>query len=381
MTEAAVTQGSERLGLDGLLVVKIGSSLLIDPGGRLRQAWMHRLCRRLAALERPVLLVSSGAIGLGRGALGLPGRPRNLAEAQAAAAIGQIHLAQAWAEAWAASGRTAAQVLLTLGDLEQRPRYLNARATLETLLERGVVPVINENDTVATEEIRFGDNDRLAARVAQLMGASQLLLLSDVDGLYTADPGADPKAEHLPRVERMTPELRALAGPTGSRGLGTGGMASKLAAAEIAMDAGIGVLLASGLADDPIGALQKGARATEFRPSARPRAARKQWLAGLQAPRGELQLDAGALTAIRAGASLLAVGVIAVRGRFERGDLVRLLGPEGPCGQGLSGYASAEAERIVGLDSVRIAEALDQAGRGPMVHRDDLVLFAEQTHS
>lgn len=365
----------QRLNQDGLLVVKIGSSLLVDGGGQLRHEWMATLCRRLAGRSGGVVLVSSGAIALGRGALGLPGRPRSLAEAQAAAAIGQIHLAQAWAHAWAAQGRTAAQILLTLGDLEQRPRYLNARATLETLIERGIVPVINENDTVATEEIRFGDNDRLAARVAQLIAARQLLLLSDVDGLYTADPASDSQARRIERVEQITAEVRTLAGPTRATGLGTGGMASKLAAAEIAMEAGVGVLLSSGQRDDPIGDLEAGGAATEFVPSARPKAARKLWLRGLQHPAGELVLDAGALRAIRRGSSLLAVGVTALNGSFSRGDLVRLLGPEGVCGQGLCGYGSAEGTRIVGLDSERIAEVLGQASRGPMVHRDDLVLF------
>lgn len=365
----------QQLGHDGLLVVKIGSSLLVDGDGQLRQAWMARLCRQLAGRAGGVVLVSSGAIALGRGALGLPGRPRSLAEAQAAAAIGQIHLAQAWAQAFAAVGRTAAQVLLTLGDLEQRPRYLNARATLETLLERGIVPVINENDTVATEEIRFGDNDRLAARVAQLIAARQLLLLSDVDGLYTADPASDLKARRIERVEKMTAEVRALAGPTRAVGLGTGGMASKLAAAEIAMEAGVSVLLASGQGDDPIGDLKAGGAATMFVPTARPKAARKLWLRGLQHPAGELVLDAGAVAAIQRGSSLLAVGVVAASGQFSRGDLVQLVGPDGVCGQGLSGYGSAEAARIVGLDSERIAEVLDQASRGPMVHRDDLVVF------
>lgn len=367
--------GNKGLDPGGLLVVKIGSSLLVDRDGCLRREWMARLCRRLALHLGGVVLVSSGAIALGRGALGLPGRPRSLAEAQAAAAIGQIHLAQAWAQAWAEQGRTAAQILLTLGDLEQRPRYLNARATLETLIERGIVPVINENDTVATEEIRFGDNDRLAARVAQLIAARQLLLLSDVDGLYTADPATDSQARHIDRVERITPAIRALAGQTRPTGLGTGGMASKLAAAEIAMEAGIGVLLASGQGDDPIGDLQAGANRTEFLPSARPKAARKQWLRGLQNPVGELQVDQGAVQAVRRGSSLLAVGVVAVSGQFSRGDLVRLVGPDGSCGQGLCAYGSSDAERIAGLDSERMGEVLNQASRGPMVHRDDLVVF------
>ncbi len=362
----------------GLLVVKIGSSLLVDSRGQLRRRWMDTLCRRLAERAGEVVVVSSGAIAMGRRALGLARRPRSLAEAQAAAAVGQIHLAGAWSEVWAQQDRTAAQVLLTLGDLEQRPRYLNARATLEMLIARRIVPVVNENDTVATEEIRFGDNDRLAARVAQLLGAQQLLLLSDVDGLYTADPALDPAARRIGRVDSLTPEIEALAGGTGPAGLGTGGMASKLAAVRIAVEAGVGVILASGHEDDPIGAVQAGGPSTWFPAATRPLAARKRWLRGLQHPCGELVLDGGALQAVRSGGSLLAVGVRAVRGCFRRGDLVGLTGPHGACGQGLSAYDSDDAGRIAGLDSARIAEVLDQAGRGPMVHRDDLVLFSDQ---
>ncbi|MGY6554084.1 MAG: glutamate 5-kinase [Wenzhouxiangella sp.] len=358
-----------------LSVVKIGSSLLVARDGQLRRAWMARLAERLNELPGAVVLVSSGAIAMGRGAIGLDRRPRSLAEAQAAAAVGQIHLAGAWAEAWARQQRSAAQVLLTLGDLEQRPRYLNARATLEMLIERRVVPVVNENDTVATEEIRFGDNDRLAARVAQLIGARLLVLLSDVDGLYTADPSTDPQAQHIAVVESLTPEIEALAGSTGAAGLGTGGMRSKLLAARIATDAGAHVVLSSGLSEDPIGALLHDGPATVFRAGAKPLVARKRWLRGLQDPHGDLQLDAGAVAAIRGGASLLAVGVRQVSGNFQRGDLVRLLGPDGVCGQGLSAYRSEEAQRITGLSSERIAEVLAEAGRGPMVHRDDLVLF------
>lgn len=358
-----------------LSVVKIGSSLLVDPAGELRTAWMERLARRLDELPGPVVLVSSGAIALGRGALGLDRRPRSLAEAQAAAAVGQIHLAGAWSEVWAGQGRSAAQVLLTLGDLEHRPRYLNARATLEMLIERSVVPVVNENDTVATEEIRFGDNDRLAARVAQLIGAPLLLLLSDVDGLYTADPATDPAARRIDVVDQLSPEIEALAGPLGPGGLGTGGMKSKLVAARIATDAGASVVLSSGQGEDPVGTLLAGGPATVFRAGSKPLAARKRWLRGLQNPSGDLVLDQGALDAVRSGASLLAVGVRGVTGGFRRGDLVRLVGPQGPCGQGLCAYESNEATRIAGLPSERIAEVLAEAGRGPMVHRDDLVLF------
>ena len=358
-----------------LLVVKVGSSLLIDRHGQLRKQWMDNLVNRLVTRAGPVVVVSSGAIALGRSAIGLEGRPRLLAQAQAAAAVGQIHLARAWAEEFSRHGGTAAQVLLSLGDLEQRPRYLNARATMETLLECGIVPVVNENDTVATEEIRFGDNDRLAARVAQLLGASSLLLLSDVDGLYTADPISDPTASHIERVDAITPDIEALAGAPRPDGVGTGGMQSKLQAARIATEAGVDVCLASGLAEDPLGELMTGARATLFKARSRPMAARKQWLKALQQPAGELEIDSGALAALKTGASLLAVGVREVRGDFQRGDLIRLIGPDGPCGQGLCGYPAEQARRITGLNSGEIAERLGEAGRGPVIHRDDLVLF------
>ncbi len=373
--DAAGSEAAKLLSAKGLIVVKIGSSLLVDAGGQLRPGWMHTLAGQLGRLPGPVIVVSSGAIAVGRAALTLQERPRTLAEAQAAAAVGQITLAGAWSSAWSEHGRSAAQILLTLADLQQRRRYLNARATLETLLENQVVPVVNENDTVATEEIRFGDNDRLAARVAQLMGANALVLLSDVDGLYTADPAVDSAARRLDEVEQLTPEIEALAGKTRAVGLGTGGMKSKLGAARIATDAGVPVVLASGLQPDPIGALINGGPATVFRASANPPIARKRWLRGLQNPLGELMLDAGALSALRQGASLLSVGVCSVTGNFQRGDLVSLVGPAGPCGQGLCAYDDSEARRIAGLSSERVAEALASAGRGPMVHRDDLVLF------
>ena len=358
-----------------LIVVKIGSSLLVEADGRLRKAWMRTLVSRLEGLTGQILVVSSGAIAVGRGALGLSERPRTLAEAQAAAAVGQISLAGAWSEVWTDQGRSAAQVLLTLGDLEQRRRYLNARATLETLLDHRVVPVVNENDTVATEEIRFGDNDRLAARVAQLMGAGTLVLLSDVDGLYTADPACRPDARRIDEVRELTSDIEALAGQAVTSGVGTGGMKSKLAAARIATHAGVSVVLASGLTADPIGSLIAGGPATVFRPGSKPLVARKRWLRGLQNPLGRLTLDAGALNALRQGASLLAVGVRAASGEFQRGDLVSLVGPDGLCGQGLCAYDIDEAARIAGLSSERVAELLGSTGRGPMVHRDDLVLF------
>jgi glutamate 5-kinase len=359
----------------GALVVKVGSSLLVDEAGQPRRGWMQRLAERLAQRPGPVLLVSSGAIGLGRAPLGLTGRPASLAEAQAAAAIGQIELARTWAEAWAACGRTAAQLLLTLGDLEDRARYLNARNTLETLLGRGVVAVVNENDTVATGEIRFGDNDRLAARVALLAGAELLLLLSDVDGLLDADPRRNPDAALIPHVPNIDAGIEALAGETGDTGFGTGGMASKIAAARIATAGGCPVLLAGGLVDDPIGRLAESGRATRFDAAERPLLQRKQWLRSLQRHAGTLYLDAGAEDALQRGASLLASGIERVDGSFQRGDAITLCGPQGRVGCGLAGYDSDEARRIAGHRSEAFERLLGYAGRGPMVHRDDLVLF------
>jgi len=360
----------------GVLVVKIGSSLLVDADTNPRTNWMRCLAGTLARRPGPVVVVSSGAIALGGALLGLDRRPARLAEAQASAAVGQIRLAGLWSEAWAAHDRVAAQMLLTLGDLEERARYLNARDTLETLLARGVVPVVNENDTVATGEIRFGDNDRLGARVAQLAGAELLVLLSDVDGLYDADPVVSPDARRIERVDVIDASIEALAGPARSTGVGTGGMASKLNAARIATEAGCPVLLTSGVADaDPIGRFVQTGHGTWFAAAGKPLARRKQWLRGLQRQVGELQLDAGAAAALRRGASLLARGIVAVRGEFARGDLLGLTGPDGPLGQGLAGYCSEELRRIAGCHSNQFEVLLGYAGRGAVVHRDDLVVF------
>ena len=357
------------------LVVKVGSSLLVDGSGRARASWMRALAETLAPRPGPVIVVSSGAIGLGRAPLGLTGRPADLAEAQAAAAIGQIRLARAWSEAWAARNRTAAQLLLTLGDLEDRARYLNARNTVETLLARGMVPVVNENDTVATGEIRFGDNDRLAARVALLAGAELLVLLSDVDGLYDADPAREPGAARIPVVDRIDARIDALAGRAQPTGVGTGGMVSKIAAARIAVDGGCPVLLADGRRDDAIDRLREPDAGTLFRAARRPLARRKQWLRSLQRHAGAVHVDAGAVAAVRAGASLLASGVRRVEGAFARGDAIALHGPDGRFGCGLAGYDSDEAERIAGHRSDAFAELLGYAGRGPLIHRDDLVIY------
>jgi len=361
----------------GPLVVKIGSSILIGEDGAARVEFMHRLAGALASRPGPVVVVSSGAIALGRMTLGMQARPTSLAEAQATAAVGQIQLAQCWAQSWAAHRRIAAQVLLTLGDLEDRARYLNARDTIETLLARNVVPVINENDTVATGEIRFGDNDRLAARVAQLVGAEMLLLLSDVDGLYDADPETSPGAKLIPTVEVIDADIERLAGSAGSTGFGTGGMVSKLAAARIATAAGCPVLLTSGLGDsNPIQRYLECGRGTVFQAVSQPAVRRKQWLRSLQQHEGVLQLDAGACRALEQGASLLAIGITGVEGRFQRGALVALIGPEGPIGQGLSGYDSKDLDRIKGIRSDRFPSILGYSGRGAAIHRDDLVLHS-----
>lgn len=361
-----------------IVVVKIGSALLVDETGALARDWLGSLADDLAALRargiRPVI-VSSGAIALGKGELGLRGKRLRLEEQQAAAAAGQIRLAQVWKELLHERGMPVAQVLLTPDDTEHRRRYLNARRTLETLLELGAVPVVNENDTVATEEIRYGDNDRLAARVAQMVTADTLVLLSDVDGLYTADPLRDPDAAHVPEVREIDSRIQAMAGESASH-WGSGGMRTKLAAARIALAAGCTLWIARGSVRSPLTVLAGGARATRFVPRATPLAARKQWIAGTLAPRGELRLDDGAVEALAGGASLLPVGVTAVSGDFGRGDAVRLASAAGDeLGRGLVAYSRGEAERIVGHRSEEIAALLGYPGRAALVHRDDLVWF------
>jgi glutamate 5-kinase len=363
----------------GRLVVKIGSALIVDPErAAVRSRWLAALTADIAWLRREgaeVLVVSSGAIALARHTLGLSRRRLRLEEKQAAAAVGQIRLAQAWSEALAAEGLTAAQVLLTLEDTEERRRYLNARATLNTLLELGAVPVINENDTVATAEIRFGDNDRLAARVAAMIGAQKLVLLSDIDGLYTADPRLDPGAAHVPVVPAITPEIESMAGDP-PPGYSSGGMRTKLAAARIATAAGCAMAIAPGKDLHPLRRLAEGGRATWFLAAADGRSARKRWLAGGLMPMGTLTIDQGALRALERGGSLLPAGVTAVEGKFERGDLVLIRGPHGEIvGRGLSAYASEDAERIKGRQSSEIEKILGWRGRDEMIHRDDLVLF------
>jgi glutamate 5-kinase len=360
------------------IVVKVGSSLLVDAqAGKLNEAWLTSLAADLAALhgkKRDVLVVSSGAIALGRAVLKLPTGPLKLEDSQAAAAVGQIALARTWSEALSRHGLTAGQVLVTLGDTEERRRYLNARSTIERLLEWRAVPVINENDTVATSEIRYGDNDRLAARVATMTSADLLVLLSDVDGLYDAPPGSAVSAMHVPVVERITPAIEAMAGAAGSE-LSRGGMQTKIEAAKIATGAGAHLIIASGRVDHPLRAIAEGARCTWFMAAGDPVAARKIWIAGSLEPKGTLTIDAGAVAALRRGKSLLPAGVVRVDGIFERGDAVLIRGPDGTeIGRGLCAYDAPDAQKIIGRASADIASILGFSGRAEMVHRDNLVI-------
>jgi glutamate 5-kinase len=364
------------------LVIKIGSSLLVDSSGRLQRNWLSGLAEDIAGLhaaKHQILIVSSGAIAIGSSVLGINPRRSRLEELQAAAAAGQVQLVHAYQEALGEHGVSAAQVLLTLDDTENRRRFLNAKGTLGKLLEHAVVPVINENDTVATEEIRYGDNDRLAARVAQMVMADGLVLLSDVDGFYTADPGKDPDAEHIPAVSNISEEMFAMAGESHSD-FGSGGMATKLQAARIATHAGCSTIVASGVIERPLNVLASGGKCTIFSPEGTPAAARKQWLAGILEVRGELRLDPGAATALANGSSLLPVGLVEVIGNFRRGDAVTLVGANGEeLGRGLAAYASEEAAEIIGCRSEQIEAKLGYRGRTVMVHRDDLVLFGSET--
>ena len=361
------------------IVVKVGSALLVDAeSARVNRAWLETLVEDLLRLRRRgqrVILVSSGAIALGRRRLGLKHGTLRLEESQAAAAVGQIRLAHAYKELLESNDVTVAQVLLTLEDSERRRRYLNARATLESLLELGALPVINENDTVATAEIRYGDNDRLAARVAQMTGADCLVLLSDVAGLYSADPNRDPRARLVPEVRQITPEIEAMAGRAAS-GLGSGGMAAKIAAARIALAAGCHMCIAAGAPRHPLRRIEEGAECTWFIPTATPAAARKQWIAGTLRPAGAISIDAGALRALLEGRSLLPAGVTGARGRFDRGDTVSVLSADGvEVARGIIAYSDSDAARIMGRKSSEIASILGFRGRDEMIHRDDLVLL------
>ena len=360
------------------LVVKVGSSLLVDENGQLNRGWLETLAQDVATLQQQgheTLIVSSGAIAIGCSILDMNKRRARLEDLQAAAAAGQVQLVHAYQEVLGYHGIAAAQVLLTPEDTENRRRFLNARGTLGRLIERGVIPVINENDTVATEEIRYGDNDRLAARVAQLVMADALILLSDVDGFYTADPGKDPTAEFIPEVRRIDGAVLAMAGETRSD-VGSGGMATKVQAARIATHAGCSTVIASGTINHPLNALANGVRCTVFIAEGTPTAARKQWLAGALEVQGELCVDQGAVDALLNGKSLLPVGVVDVVGNFRRGDVVNITGPDGgELGRGLAEYSDSEASRLVGCQSEQIEEKIGYRGRSVMVHRDELVLF------
>jgi len=370
-----------RLGDFRRIVVKIGSSLLVDAkGGRLNEKWLASLAADIAALHagnRDILVVSSGAIALGRAVLKLTAGELALEDSQGAAAVGQIALARTWTEALSRHGITAGQVLVTPGDTEERRRYLNARSTIDRLLQWRAVPVINENDTVATNEIRYGDNDRLAARVATMVSADLLVLLSDVDGLYDAPPGTGATARLVPRVERITPEIEAMAGAAGS-GLSRGGMQTKIEAGKIATAAGTHMVIASGHLDHPLRAIEDGARCTWFLTAGNPVTARKKWIAGSLEPKGTLTIDAGAVAALRRGNSLLPVGVVRIEGGFARGDAVIIRGPDGiEIGRGLCAYDAEDAQKIRGRSSGEIDAILGFSGRAEMVHRDDLVVGRE----
>ena len=363
------------------IVVKVGSSLLVDSSaGGLKRDWLASLAADVASLHRQkcdVLVVSSGAIALGRAVLKLPSGALKLEDSQAAAAVGQIALARAWSEALGAHSLTAGQVLVTLGDTEERRRYLNARSTIAKLLEWRSVPVINENDTVATTEIRYGDNDRLAARVATMMSADLLVLLSDVDGLYDRPPIAGNGAKLVPIVARITPDIEAMAGASGSD-LARGGMLTKIEAGKIATTAGTHMVIASGRVMHPLQTIANGSACTWFLTPANPVTARKKWIAGSLEPRGALMIDAGAVRALRSGKSLLPAGVVKVEGSFGRGDAVVVRGPDGhEVGRGLVAYDADDAEKIKGRSSADVLLILGYTGRTEMIHRDDLVLGGE----
>lgn len=368
----------ERLAGYKRIVVKIGSALLVDrERSAVRESWLAALGDDIKALTdrgTDVIVVSSGAIALGRGILGLPNSPLKLEENQAAASVGQIALAQTYADVFENRLLKSGQILLTLADTEERRRYLNARSTINTLLSLGAIPVINENDSVATTEIRYGDNDRLAARVASMVSADCLILLSDVDGLYTAPPDKDANASLIGAVDRITPEIEAVAGDAGSE-LSRGGMVTKIAAAKIATEAGAAMIIASGHLDHPLTAIDQGGKSTWFRPATNPITARKKWIAGALVPAGSITVDDGAVTALAKGKSLLPAGVRSVSGQFRRGDSVAIMDQKGKeIGRGLIAYDHAEAEKIIGRRSAEIAEILGYSGRSELIHRDDMVM-------
>ena len=362
------------------IVVKVGSALLADPeNGALRAEWLDALAEDIAAFRergQSVVVVSSGAIALGRAALGLAPGALSLEVSQAAAAVGQTRLVRAWEESLGKLGYRAAQLLLTLEDTQKRRRYLNGRATLSALLSVGAVPIVNENDTVATDEIRYGDNDRLAARVALMAGADVLVLLSDVDGVYTADPRKDPSAEHLAAIREITPEVEAMAGGTGTVGA-SGGMHTKILAAKTTMQGGCALAVTRGDVLHPLAALADGARATWFCPATTGAAARKQWIAGMK-PVGQITVDDGAVAALRCGKSLLPAGIREVSGDFERGDPISVVDGSGQAvAAGLAGYGANDAKQIAGVRSDAIAGILGYPGRAAMIHADDLVIWGK----
>lgn len=370
-TNAYLTQGKR-------IVVKIGSALLVDSKtGDIHRDWLRALAEDIAACRargQDVILVSSGAIAAGRRHLRMTDRELRLEEKQAAAATGMIRLAHRYQEYLAEHDVTVAQILLTLDDSENRRRYINARNTLDTLLGLGAVPLINENDTIATDEIRFGDNDRLAARVAAMASADVLVLLSDIDGLYSADPNRDKTARHLPEVREITPEIEAMAGES-RPGFGVGGMFTKLAAAKVCLNVGCRMVLTDGAEPHPLKRIEQGALCTWFLPDDNPRTARKNWIAGTLKPMGEITLDDGALKAVRDGRSILPAGVTSVSGEFERGDAVIVRSAGGrEVARGLVAYSAADAKRIMGHKSREIENLLGYRGRDEMIHRDDLVV-------
>lgn len=367
---------SRRLSDHDRIVIKIGSALLVE-NGTLKSVWLEALVADVMTLVnqgKEVIIVSSGSIALGRGLLGLPGGPLKLEESQAAASAGQIELAKAYAEALGNHGKRAGQILLTLGDTEQRRRYLNARATIGTLLKLGAVPIINENDSVATSEIRYGDNDRLAARVATMASADCLVLLSDIDGLYTAPPAQNPDAVFLPEVARITAEIEGMAGSAGSE-LSRGGMKTKIDAGKIATAAGTTMVITSGKELNPLRKLDEGGRCTWFPAMASPASARKAWIGGHLETHGVITIDHGALKALQSGKSLLAAGVTAVEGDFSRGDAVRVVSPEGrDVARGLIAYDYDEARLILGRNSTEIEAIVGYSGRAELIHRDDMAV-------
>ena len=366
-----------------LVVIKIGSALIVDPAtGKARADWMRDLAADVASLRAAgtqVVLISSGSIALGRQHLSLPAGAIKLPEKQAAAAIGQVELAQLWSNALQAHDMRTAQILLAPEDTETRRRHINARTTIQTLLELGFVPVVNENDTVTTYEIRFGDNDRLAARVAGMISADLLILLSDVDGLYTKNPHQSEDAEHIPEITQIDEDIMALGGGANAE-FASGGMDTKLAAARIATEAGADMVICKGSASRPVTALLDGARYSLFHRRTSPKKARKNWIAGALDPKGQIVVDKGAQSALLKGKSLLPVGILRLSGQFDRGDLVQIINAEGiELGHGLTGYATAEAEKIKGQKSQVIETLLGYEGRAELIHADDLVLRGDLT--